>query len=494
MPQAHTGPKNYVFMLGDGFGPAHITLSRLVSQRDSLFMEKELRGTVRTRSSSSTVTDSAAGATAYSCAQKTYNGAIGVSHDRVPLGTVAEAAKRNGMPVGLVTTTRVTHATPASFSAHVDSRYSERYVASQQIRQGFDVIFGGGMRVYDQPAFLNNGSFAPHTVLEEAVQMGYHVARNEKELDSAQIPVLGLFASSHMSFEIDRVKENEGLPEGEGQPSLSKMTKKAMELLSARAKATGAPGFFLLVEGGRIDHAAHSNDPGSIAPEVVAYSDTIEQVTLFSIADGGATRLVSVADHETGGLTLGKWNGTVDPSDIYPFVSTDANAPYPYIWRPDVLRAVMKSTEKMAQELTGSEGVIDFDQYYALATGVPYLYPFEEDKIRPIVNALQKCTSNCGTLQYHAEMSLGWPVSNRAQVGFSTHGHTGVDINLYAWGSATQAFAANMENTEVGQVVIDHLGLNETLAIITQELNDPASPKYVDRSAWDIARKYPETP
>jgi hypothetical protein len=138
-----TAPKNMIFFIGDGFGPASVTLARVVANRTSLTMDHYFVGTSRTFSSSNTITDSAAGATAFSCAMKTYNAAIAVDDNLVSeflisinrlththtlslssasrqkaCGTVLEAAKRKGMATGLVATSRITHATPASFSAH----------------------------------------------------------------------------------------------------------------------------------------------------------------------------------------------------------------------------------------------------------------------------------------------------------------------------------------------------------------------------------------
>ncbi|KAJ2486039.1 vacuolar alkaline phosphatase, partial [Coemansia sp. RSA 2320] len=139
--QCHAKQRNLVFMISDGFGLASESMARAFVQQQSgsfppewaSILDSLLVGTTRTRSSSTLVTDSAAGATAFSCAQKSFNGAIGVSRDRKPCATVLEAAKHSGYLTGLVSTARITHATPAAFAAHVVDRDMEELIAQQVI-------------------------------------------------------------------------------------------------------------------------------------------------------------------------------------------------------------------------------------------------------------------------------------------------------------------------------------------------------------------------
>ena len=143
-------------MVTDGMGPASLSAARSFRQfrdklaiNDILTLDKYLIGSSRTRSSSSLVTDSAAGATAFSCALKSYNGAIGVTPDKTPCGTVLEALKLQGYYTGLVVTTRITDATPAAFSSHVDYRFQEDLIAQHQLGEypfgrAVDLILGGG--------------------------------------------------------------------------------------------------------------------------------------------------------------------------------------------------------------------------------------------------------------------------------------------------------------------------------------------------------------
>lgn len=137
-------PTNLIIMISDGCGPASYSFARQMTGT-ALNIDQMLVGTVQTSSSDSLITDSAAGATAYSCALRTYNGAIAVDPSGKPCGTWLEAAKAKGMRTGLVATSRITHATPASFSAHVVDRDMEYYIAQQQITVTKpDLMFGGG--------------------------------------------------------------------------------------------------------------------------------------------------------------------------------------------------------------------------------------------------------------------------------------------------------------------------------------------------------------
>src|SRR5690606_10273366 len=139
-PAAHAAaadrPTNVILFIPDGFGPAHGTMARdfkrtYLQTGDTLALDGIEVGSIRTHASDSLITDSAASATAYSTGVKTFNGAIGVDDERLPLATVLQAARQRGLATGVVTTTRVTHASPASFVAHVPSRSMENEIAEQ---------------------------------------------------------------------------------------------------------------------------------------------------------------------------------------------------------------------------------------------------------------------------------------------------------------------------------------------------------------------------
>ncbi|CAD6950399.1 unnamed protein product [Tilletia laevis] len=290
VPRALFKGKSMIQMISDGFGPASETFARSTFQLQSgsdwttqLPLDKHLVGTIRTRSTDSLVTDSAASATAYSCGLKSKNAYIGVTEDQKPCGTILEAAKAKGYNVALVTTSRVTHATPASYSAHINDRDNENEIASQQLgnyllgRQ-VDILWGGGLRHF------TNGSGTKRTdgrdLVGEARNANWSVALTRADFDAlgngknVKFPSLGLFTSSHMSYEIDR--------NATAEPSLTEMAIAALNAL----KAAGKP-YFIMIEGARIDHAGHNNDPAGHYGDIMQYQNLFTEVTKWVDANDG---------------------------------------------------------------------------------------------------------------------------------------------------------------------------------------------------------------
>ena len=212
-------PRNVIMMISDGFGPASETYARQYSTwlnkgpyKTLLPLDEIHVGHSRTQSSSSLITDSAAGATAFACAQKSYNGAIGVYPDKKPCGTVLESAKLKGMLTGLVVTSRITHATPASFSSHVAWRDWENQIAEQQIGHTplgrmVDLMFGGGSCEFLSNTTEGSCRADDRDLFREAQeQFGWSVRYGSREHldgldeDQTQLPLMALFASDVSLF------------------------------------------------------------------------------------------------------------------------------------------------------------------------------------------------------------------------------------------------------------------------------------------------------
>ena len=275
-----------------------------------LEIDKHLIGQSRTRSSSSLITDSAAGATAFSCASKSYNGAISVTPDHEPCWTVLEAAKKAGYMTGLVVTTRITDATPACFAAHVNMRQEEDRIAEQMVGdyplgRVVDLMLGGG-----RCHFLSNSTEGScradnKDVVELAKEKGFNYISDRKGFDALKggqaikFPLLGLFAETDIPYEIDRRNENDIYP------ALDEMAEAALVALS-EATRNSEKGFFLMIEGSRIDHAGHHNDPAAQVHEVLAYDKAFSKVLKFLDSDPTEGVMVSTSDHETGGLATAR--------------------------------------------------------------------------------------------------------------------------------------------------------------------------------------------
>lgn len=408
-----SGKRNMIFMVSDGMGPASLTMTRNYKQLteglpvgDTLVLDRHHIGTSRTRSTSSLVTDSAAGATAFSCGLKSYNGAIAVLPDHSPCGTVLEAASLAGYKTGLVVTTRLTDATPACFASHVNLRQYEDRIAEQEIGENplgrvVDLMFGGG-----RCHFLSNSTDGScrnddRDLVGVAKEKGFHYMYDRAGFDAlnggseAKLPLLGLFADTDIPYEIDRRSQNNVYP------SLEEMARTALKTLS-QATADSEQGFFLMIEGSRIDHAGHSNDPAAQVNEVLAYDKAFSAVLDFLETDPTPGVLVSTSDHETGGMALAR----------------QLHASYPnYEWLPGVLANASHSVEningQLGSILSGSnqqEAVRDL-----LRKGLGIVDATDEE-----VDAIINATSDRPASYVLADM-----ISRRAQIGWSTHGHSG---------------------------------------------------------------------
>ncbi|MEM6782685.1 MAG: alkaline phosphatase [Bacteroidota bacterium] len=439
-------PRNLIVLIPDGFGPTSQTMAREYLQEvegRALVLDRILSGAVRTYASDSRVTDSAASATAYASGVKTYNGAVGLDSTRALVGTILEAAELRGMATGLVATSRITHATPAAFAAHVPQRGMEAEIAAQMMDQGIEVILGGG-----RPLFLpsdNDTGYAGRRddgrdLLAEARERGYAVALDRAGFDAFSAepvgsddtapPVLGLFDDSHLAYEIDR--------DPESQPSLAEMTAFALAHLS-----TDPDGFFLMVEGSRIDHAGHGNDPVGHLHDIIAFDDAVAEALAFAEQDG-TTLIVVMADHETGGLSLGR----------------NINGRGIYDWRPDVLARASRSVEGMLELMDEGSAPDSLVEAYG---GVDDLTDDERTALHEAVGVVR----GPRTL-FNVMATL---ISERALIGWTTSGHTAVAVNLHSYGPHAERFVGVMDNDAIGRTLADVMGfdLAALTAVLRQE-------------------------
>lgn len=486
----HHGPaakRNLVFMVSDGMGPASLSLTRSYRQYveglpmgDTLVLDQHFWGSSRTRSSSSLVTDSAAGATAFSCGKKSYNGAIGVTPDYEPCGTVLEAAKRAGYHTGLVVTTDIVDATPACFSSHVLLRQFEDEIALQQIGEGVlgrqvDLMLGGG-RCFFLPNSTEGSCRADDVdVVKIAKEKhGWNYTDNRagfdalKGGDKVDLPFLGLFAPNDFPFVIDRQNHTDIYP------TLVEMAKTALRALE-KATADSDKGFFLMIEGSRIDHAGHYNDPAAQVREVLEYDATFKAVLDFIEESNTETVLIATSDHETGGLATA--------------LQEPGHLPV-YNWYPKALARAHSSTEYLALK------------YHAHLSS---LHPStSKDKLKDWINEELIVPGLGITDATDVELSLiaqrpesalilmCQMISLRAHVAWSTHGHTAVDVNIYSSGGpGTEKIRGNIENIEIGKFLREYLDVN--VEEITEELKEKMEmPDMKQIEAQGVEVKYRE--
>jgi alkaline phosphatase len=297
--------KNLILMVSDGMNNGTFSAVNhwynAKENRDSAWMqlykdELASRHLVETSCANSMVTDSAAASSAWGIGHRVNMGSINTQTDGSQPKPIAMLAKAKGKSAGMVSTARITHATPAGFAANVTNRDFEDEIASQYLKRGIDVLLGGGDKKF------NSKNRKDHRDLYgEFSKTGYRVTKNKTELKALQKgskPILGVFSKSHMPYCIDRQK----VEKYSDVPSLEEMTQVALDHLSQNPK-----GFVLQIEAGRVDHAGHANDP-SILHEQLEYDRTVALVREFAEKDGD-TLVIVTTDHGTGGFMV---NGADD--------------------------------------------------------------------------------------------------------------------------------------------------------------------------------------
>lgn len=288
--------KNVILFIGDGMGHAHRQAAAFQAYGiDGLLAMDRMPalGLSETSSSDNMITDSGAGATAIASGVKTYNGAIGVDPEGNPVVTILELAQQAGKATGLITTTQISHATPAAFAAHVPDRGMMDEIASQLLEHRVTVLLGGGesqflpvevIGHYPQPGDRTDG----RDLTAEAQAAGYVYTWDEATLKAVNTVttrrLLGLFGDQGMKRP--------------HSPSLALMTQKAIEVLSR-----DRDGFFLMVEGGQIDWAAHGNDAVNAIGDTLALDEAVK-VGLKFAQEFKQTLVIVTADHETGGMAI----------------------------------------------------------------------------------------------------------------------------------------------------------------------------------------------
>ena len=284
--------KNVILMVGDGMGTSQI-YAGLTANKGKLNLERcTAIGFHKNQSADNYITDSAAGATAFACGQKTYNGAIGVDVNKLPITTILEIAEKNGLATGLVATCAITHATPACFISHQSARSLNEDIALDFLKTDIDLFIGGGRKFFAQRADGKN-------LVDSLKMKNYQIANSIEEVKKITKGKLAAFLADDQQTKFS---------EGRGD-ELVKSTETALQLLQQNKK-----GMFMMIEGSQIDWGGHSNDTQYIIDEMIDFDNAIGKVLDFARKDGN-TLVIITADHETGGFALNGGDmktGTVD--------------------------------------------------------------------------------------------------------------------------------------------------------------------------------------
>lgn len=408
-------PHNTIFLIGDGMGIAQTTAYRYYKANQNkrtrgddqtiaaTEFDKILVGMAATYPADDTlVTDSAASATALATGFKSFNGAIGVTPDHDEKITLIERAKALGLTTGIVATSQINHATPASFLAHIDSRhkldeiadqYLANHLSSQETSAEYiDILLGGGTKYFDSEE---------RKLVDQFQSTGFQYIDQMEDLDQLnQIPAMGLFAPKGLPFAIDSQRPNR----------LTRMTKTALRLASTKPN-----GFFLMIEASQIDWCSHGNDIACTMAEMADFENTLSVVLDFAKQHGNTTVVVT-ADHSTGGLTLGR----------------DGK----YLWHAELVHKINISAERFSTLVSQGESPVTLWQKYVNL-------PLSQSEKQRLLHASQSSDPK----NIHAAFTT--ITSAQTGTGWTTSGHTAEDVQVYAYGPYQSRFVGYQDNTDL---------------------------------------------
>lgn len=285
-PGGEPRAKNIILMIGDGMGLGYLSAAMYASKKPLAMEQFPVVGFHKTYATDDLITDSAAGATAFSCGLKTYRFAIGMNNDSLPCKTIVEEAEERGLSTGLVATSTIVHATPAAFVAHQKYRVMYEEIAEDFIRTEVDLAIGGGKVYFEH---RENDS---RNLIQELLNKGYQVGdiRKERLEDFPLNPKQNFFF-----FTADK----HPMAASAGRNYLPVASRIAPLFLERHSDK----GFFLMIEGSQIDWAGHSNDGEWAVQEVLDFDRAVAEVLAYARRKGN-TLVIVTADHETGGLAL----------------------------------------------------------------------------------------------------------------------------------------------------------------------------------------------
>lgn len=405
--------RNVIFLIGDGMGNSYTSAYRSLKddpntpEVEETAFDQYLVGMQSTHSSDEeeSVTDSAAAATSMSAGIKTYNGAIAVDMEKKDVKTVLEQAKENGKSTGLVATSQINHATPAAFGAHDESRNNYNQIADDYYddlingKHKVDVLLGGGTSYFERE---------DRDLTKEFEKDGYSYVTTAEEMakdDNEQI--LGLFAPKGLEKMIDRPEE---------QPSLKDMTDTALDRLDNNEK-----GFFLMVEGSQIDWAGHDNDIVGAMSDMQDFEEAFQAAIDYAKKDKH-TLVIATADHSTGGMAMGR----------------DGE----YKWDPTAIKAANKTPDFIAKKIAEGAPVEEtLKEYIDLE--------LTKEEIQSVEDA--KETSDGEVLEIDNAIEKIFDL--RTGTGWTTDGHTGEDVSVYAYGPGMNNFTGKIDNTDTAKEI-----------------------------------------
>lgn len=430
--------KNVIVMIPDGMSVTGTTLARLY-KGESLALDPLASGLMTTWNGDGTIADSAPAGSAISSGWKSQSGNIASTGKKYdwpgvktpsqgeelrPVATLLEASRLSGRSVGIISTSEFMHATPADFSAHDPSRKNYDNLTEQIVYNNLDVILGGGAK------YLKPENRADKEDMAKILSSrGYNIVNTPKQLDAfSGKKLVGVFGKTDehtaLSYDLDR--------DAALEPSLAQMTQKAIDVLSQNPD-----GFFLMVEGSKVDWAAHANDPVGIISDVLAFDYAVAKAVNFAKKDGN-TLIVAMTDHGNSGISIGdrSTSENYDKTHWTRFINP--------------LKKAKVTGEGFEAILESQSAKQDAVKIRALATQWLGVDDLTDEEVNSIMGA------KSGALNY----VIGPILAQRAKIGFTTNGHTGEDVVLYSYDPRGRLLGGLMDNTEVAHFMASALDVN----------------------------------
>ena len=459
--------RNVIVLIVDGCAAEQYTFARWYKGAPLSFDPYRV-GAVKTYIADSVIADSAPAASAFATGIRTSDKHISVGPGKNtitgvpvpaedlqyrPLATVLEGARLLKKATGIVATSRVSHATPGAYVAHVPMRDDENDIMEQAVYQGVDVVLGGGKR-HLLPKESNGARTDGENLLQVLKTQGYALVENRRDLLAVSSGRdFGMFADNHMDPEIDRPALH---PD---QPTLAEMTRKAIDLLSR-----DRDGFFLMVEGSQVDWACHANDPSHMVSDLLAYDQAVQVALEFAKKDG-RTLVLTLSDHNTGGFSIGNYR---------------ADQMYPQMKVEDLIGPVRRmkvSGYRLWESLPEKTPAA-----FKAAVRDDWGMDISDAEAEQVVALAAKYKSNA----YHAIGELLCPT--HTYIGWTTHGHTGVDVPLHAFGPGKPGGV--VDAPYIGRLCAAVMGLD--LQKLNRRLFVDAAEAFPGRATVDRSR--PENP
>ena len=436
--EAPGAAKNVIFLVSDGMSAGTLTMADLMRRRQEgrpsnwirLYEEGRVqRGLMDMAAANSVVTGSAAASSSWGSGHRVNNEAVNVSPSGEEYRTILEIVRDAGKGTGLVTTTRITHATPAGFGINMPERWMEDEIAAQYLEREYDVLLGGGRR-----HFVPDQRDDDKNLLEAFRQKGYHVAETSADLQDwdRSGPVLGTFYDTHLPYVLD----HRNIPEHREQvPRLPKMTEAALQRLDKNDD-----GFLLQIEGGRVDHGAHENDTAGLVYDQIEFDETIGRVLDF-VEGRDDTLVIITTDHGNANPAVNATGDKYERSN--PMFDRIADFQYTNSWILSELDETSTHREIRDRVETAWQLSITRDEAELL-----------QDALRGKYEAAYRKKSD-------PDLLLGAIQANYTAVNWLSGDHTSDYVELAALGPGSEAIGQFTRNTDLFDLMVEAAGVQE---------------------------------